>query len=592
MKRLSLAALVVAGALVGLLVLLHALASPRETIVEPIAPSSHKRLVVMVHALSGRAAFEPAVATAREALPDSDFLVFDYDAGLLSNADPYDIANRIETAIHEATQNKRYERIVLIGHSLGGMLLRKTLLWGHGLEQDRSARKGARQWVDQVERFVSLAAVNRGWSVDPAPEKMGLSRYLAIVIGERLARWSMSGRLLLAMQRGAPFVADARLQWIDLARDPARRLPQTIHLLGDQDDIVSRRDAADIGVAKNTVFVTLPQTDHAGIASALQGDASPAGVERRSRIVAAMRGEIDKLDSDRDQELAEDPTVTRLVFVMHGIRDYGDWSDHLRDAIEREARSSSERTAVVAAKYGHFPMLPFLLYWDRQRNVRWFMDELTQNKARYPKLRTIDYVGHSNGTYILASALAHYQSIRVDRVYFAGSVVPKHYDCRTLIDSGRVGQVANVVAADDWVVALFPRLFEQIAEWAKRKPRDGPLDVGSAGFRGFDASQDPSEKISNYKFADGGHGIGVDTRAEQTVEAIARFVVHADSKGLEAFKQRDEPAGGLDLLSNVSWAVWLLLAVILVGIGRVLFKRSPRATAWYAAIVLALLYSL
>lgn len=593
MKHWRLISLALFGVAAGLLLTLHFLVSPHEASFQGLPDStSHKRLVVMVHGLSGRDAFEPAVKTAQEALPESDFLVFKYDARLLSNANPYVIANFIEDTIDSAVRHNGYEEIVLVGHSMGGMLLRKVLLWGNGLDQDRPNRKGARPWVEKVSRFVSLAAVNRGWSIDPRPEQMGMGKYLAILVGERLARWSGSGQLLLAMQRGAPFIADSRMQWIDLARSDRKKLPQTIHLLGDLDDIVSRRDAADIGVAKSTLFVTLPQTDHAGIASALYGDMSVAGIERRRKIVAAMRGEVDKLDADSEQSLAEDRSITRLVFIMHGIRDYGDWSDSLREVIEQEAQASNEKIAVVAAKYGHFPMLPFLLYWDRQKNVRWFMDELTQNKARYPNLQTIDFVGHSNGTYILAGALARYKSLQVNRVYFAGSVVPKHFEWRPLIDQGRVAEVANVVAANDWVVALFPRFFEQLSEWQGNKPADGPLDIGSAGFRGFEASQDPGKMVKNYKFADGGHGVGVDTRKHERMRAIARFVVRGETTGLKQFEERRQPNGMLDILSNICWVVWLILGTVLVGIWYFIFRRSPKVAVWYGILLLGLVYSI
>jgi hypothetical protein len=71
-----------------------------------------------------------------------------------------------------------------------------------------------------------------------------------------------------------------------------------------------------------------------------------------------------------------------------------------------------------------FPLLPFITYRDRQKNVRRFMDEYTENLARFPKAETIDFIGHSNGTYILASALQRYVTMRVRRVYFGGQCEP------------------------------------------------------------------------------------------------------------------------------------------------------------------------
>jgi pimeloyl-ACP methyl ester carboxylesterase len=132
------------------------------------------------------------VALARDALPDSDLLVFDYDTNIFSNVSPYAIANVVERQIHEAHTKHPYDEIVLVGHSMGGMLLRKAFLWGNGLEEDRwnLGQRGEREWVRRVSRFVSLATTNRGWSIDPRPNNMDFPTYISIWIGERLARLS------------------------------------------------------------------------------------------------------------------------------------------------------------------------------------------------------------------------------------------------------------------------------------------------------------------------------------------------------------------------------------------------------------------
>lgn len=445
----------------GLLLTLHLMASPRDTRWELSDEQGHKRLVVLVHGLPGRERFESAISLAREALPASDLLIFDYDSRYFSNVNPYAISNIIERQIHEAHVTNNYSEIVLVGYSLGGMLLRKAIVWGNGIEEDRRdlGQHGPREWVHKVSRFVSLASINRGWSIKPRPSNMDVLTYISISVGERLARLSRSGRLILGLQRGAPFVADARVQWIDLCRTTSSehpKIPQTIHLLGDRDDIVSKEDSMDLIAAKDTVFVTLQDTSHREIGEALAGGTSKADQDRRDKVRFAIQGKLDRLDPDKTVTVNEDLSINRIVYVMHGIRDYGEWTDRLRSIIEKEAEGTGPGLAVVNQKYGHFPMLPFLLYWDRQRNVRLFMDEYTENRARFPRASTFDYVGHSNGTYILASALQNYQTLKVGQVYLAGSVVPKHYPWRQLADHGRVEHMANVVAAGDWVVALFP----------------------------------------------------------------------------------------------------------------------------------------
>jgi len=267
---------VVGGGFALLLLILRMLSQPRETRIQLKHTNDNRRLIVLVHGLLGRARFGSAIDLAVEALPGSDLLIVDYDSGIWSNAGPHAIANAIERGIYDADDKHAYDEIVLVGHSMGGTLLRKAVVWGSGLEEDRQAfgLRGVRKWVAKTSRFVSLATINRGWSIDPRPEHMDLVTYWTIWIGERLARLSHSGKLGLAMRRGSPFVADARVQWITLCRgrDPKDRIvPQTIHLLGDRDDIVSKDDGMDLIAAKDTIFVTLQDTGHREIGTALSG---------------------------------------------------------------------------------------------------------------------------------------------------------------------------------------------------------------------------------------------------------------------------------------------------------------------------------
>ncbi|NUU37690.1 triacylglycerol lipase [Pseudomonas sp. C2B4] len=589
-------ALILGVLFIALLVTLHLLASSQKTKVDLEHSEGHKRLVVLVHGLTGLEDFKPAVHLAREALPKSDLLIFDFDSGVFSNTSPYAIANSIEKEINKAHIRYDYEEIILVGHSMGGMLLRKAIVWGNGLEDDRHdfGLRGERAWVQKVSRFVSLATINRGWSIDPRPKNMSTATYLSIWLGERLARLSQSAQLLLALQRGAPFVADARVQWIELCRGEfptPKHVPQTIHLLGDKDDIVSKEDSMDLKAAKDTLFVTLENTGHRDIGTALNGGTTPADQERREAVKHALQGKIELLDTDKLVGQDEDHSIERIVYVMHGIRDYGEWTDQLRTVIEQKAAATQVGLAVVNQKYGHFPMLPFLLFWDRQKNVRLFMDEYTENRAKYPQAVKFDYVGHSNGTYILASALYKYKTLKVERVYLAGSVVPKHFKWQELADSGRVKYVANVVAAGDWVVAIFPRFFEQIADWIEVQPSDGPLDIGSGGFRGFQDASDAKKRIENFQFASGAHSAGVDASDEGKLEAIARFVVSGDTSGFTLFRNQSGPEGWLAFLSNVSWLVWLALGALLFGIGLLAFSASPWVGGGYVLILLGLLNS-
>jgi pimeloyl-ACP methyl ester carboxylesterase len=588
--------LLILAAIAALLVTLNLLSSPHAVLTELEHKAGNKRLVVLVPGLTGLDGLSAAKSMVHDRLPDSDLLTFDYDTRVISNESPYAVANTVEREINKQYEIHEYDELVLVGHSLGGMLLRKSVVWANGLEEDRQefGLRGKREWVSRVSRFISLATINRGWSTSDRPENMSRSRYLLIWVGERLLRLSQSGKLVLSMERGSPFVADARVQWIELCRGEKLKdahIPLAIHFLGDRDDIVSHEDSKDLKVVKDTRFVTLQNTGHEDIATSLDKGDTQADKNRRDQIGYALAGDLAKLELDKPEPQQEDFSVKRVIYIMHGIRDWGEWTDKLRSLMQKRISAGDPKTVVVNQKYGHFPMLPFLLYWDRQKNVRLFMDEFTENKALFPRADAFDFVGHSNGTYILASALHKYRTLNVNRVYFAGSVVPRSYDWISLLNSGRVKHVANVTAAGDWVVALFPRFFEQIAEWEGTQPTDGLLDIGSGGFRGFADAKDPQGRIDNFGFADGSHGIGVDVSDKAKLEAIASYIATGQQTGLEVFRMRDYPKSWLDSLSNVSWIVWVILAVALYGVGFLSFRLSRWLGLAYIIFVLAVLNS-
>jgi len=181
--------------------------------------------------------------------------------------------------------------------------------------------------------------------------------------------------------------------------------------------------------------------------------------------------------------------------------------------------------------------------------------------------------------------------LQVKRVYFAGSVVPKHYPWRELADRGRVEHVVNVVAAGDWVVAIFPRFFEQIADWMDIQPTKGLLDIGSGGFRGFQEAMDAKGRIENVQFAEGAHSTGIDPEDPRKLHAIANYIMFGNGSELDVFRNVYAPYAWLDTLSNLSWLVWLVLALVLTLCCLLAFRIARWVGLSFLTLVLALLYS-
>ena len=549
---------------------------------------------------------------AKNSFPTADFLVPTFPAGAFSNADPRIITEAIERKIAELYEVKQYKKIYLVGFSMGSLIIRKAFLWGWGGEFSSDRPNGTtpkQEWVDKVERIVLLAGMNRGWSISSKDDESGcepikLYQRVLFWLGKQYGRFTGTANLILSLERGSPFVADLRVQWIRLVRgEKGPRTLEVIQLLGDSDDVVTHCDNKDVEASQGFVFIPVRQTGHAEIIQmVLQNSPAPyqnIAALRAGLFSSALEDEIEDLRGRYSTPILNaESGIKHVVFVMHGIRDFGEWTDAIEEEFLRRPEIGG-RVKVIRSSYGYFSMLRFLLLGARQVNVRWFMDQYTQAIARYPNAK-VSYVGHSNGTYLLASALQHYRSLRVHRVLFAGSVVHTRFPWKKFIDRPKdekqVIDIRNIVASVDLVVGIFPRLFELIAEITPIS-HSGFFDVGAAGFRGF------TERKFNVGYVDGGHGVALDPKNKKRIKAIADylFLKEGDADNLkDAFVDSEGPPWYADWLSKLCWLVWLALvaAVILLGVGftKFLTRLFPMFAKWgkwiYVLLILGLLSTL
>jgi hypothetical protein len=241
----------------------------------------------------------------------------------------------------------------------------------------------------------------------------------------------------------------------------------------------------------------------------------------------------------------------RAVFLMHGIRDNADWCH----AVRRRIVELDPRAYCLVPSYGHFSLVQFLLFGARRRNVRWFMDQYTETLAMVEAADgNTHFVGHSNGTYLLARALTDYATLRIGRVALAGSVVPRSFPWDRFQREGRIRALRNDRAAGDWIVGIFPGFYQLLAYWLPWARFFS--DIGNGGLRGFDRSCGLDHHEVYY--LPGGHGAGV---APANHASLARFVL---GQPWEPPPTQLRPVGWVDWASNLSWIVWLVLAGVLV----------------------------
>jgi pimeloyl-ACP methyl ester carboxylesterase len=266
-------------------------------------------------------------------------------------------------------------------------------------------------------------------------------------------------------------------------------------------------------------FLDVLKSGHANV---IEMDESPAGDCRRKALETALTSAPDEL---REVSVAvmdvnpvmQDCAIEEVVFVIHGIRDEGFWTDKIGRAVVIEGKADGRAFARVTSTYGYFGMFPFLLPWERLQKVEWLMNQYAEAIARYPNATRFHYVGHSNGTWLLANALERYSCCQFKRIVFAGSVVSSRYDWRARINRAppQVEAVVNHAATGDWVVAYFPNLFESIRI----------QDLGGAGHRGFEKAQLDSGDVRNVEYVVGQHSAALQ---EDNWKAIAKFVVRGE----------------------------------------------------------------
>lgn len=478
-----------------------------------------------------------------------------------STIDPDDVVARVLTMIDDEWADATASLpsggslpgIILIGHSTGAVLTRKLYVAACGenadapLEDSYKAFKQPRLWAAHVQRIILMAGMNRGWTINPhLYTTTAILIRIGVLIGH-LMRLAGFEPLAFKTRRGAFFITQLRIQWISMLRHASQKKTGNtliIQLLGTTDDIISPEDNVDILTGNKFIYLEVPASDHMSV---LKMDSDKNAAVRKQVFQDALVSSAETLKQKQvmpvdDFTINEDLSVTDVIFVVHGIRDTGYWTQKVARRIKFEGDKVKRKFATETSTYGYFAMLPFLLPFVRRQKVEWLMDKYTENIVLYPNAK-FSFVGHSNGTYLLAKALREYPMCKFENVVFAGSVVQKHFEWDQMIRNGRVSKVYNFIATSDWVVAIFPKAFQTLRL----------QDIGSAGFDGFTESLEESRYC--LKLVSGGHGAAID---ENYWSEIAQFIVNGQMPG------KDQNSGCkrsafMKILGNISPIPFLVI---------------------------------
>ena len=547
-----------------------------------------ERLFVVLHAFTNEQRDMKNVhQVIRKEFPQADIFSPTYNAGITSNISLQQVARQLDAHISRIYKEKQdtgqeYSEIIIVGHSIGALLARKSYLFGIRFASDgafSSGQAAPAEWTRKVSRFVLLAGMNRGWTENT----LSPYRWLEAQLGRLVFGYMGLGKMIFQAERGAPFVSNLKIDWFNYVKTRTLdELPVVVQLLGEQDQRAPLGDHKELVAAPNFVLIDTPNTNHGNVIemdinSNLVTPESIRGKmfrEAISEVADDLRRdypsnteywkEYTTNDTDNIEFIGNRTDVRHVVFVLHGIRDHGEWVNEFNN----EIKENYPNVAAVTSAYGYFSMARFLIYGDRDEKVKWFVDQYTEAQALFPNATEFSFIGHSNGTYLLAKSLERYDAIKFDQVYFAGSVVRRNFEWNDYKNTDRIKQMRNDVSVDDWVVAWFPKFYQIIQQQLGLSSIEF-FDLGSGGFNGF--SDQAGKEYEG--FVIGGHGAALEDAKKRT--SILKFVIEKHVENLprvESEFNESKWVSVVEVSSNLAWVIWLLLITVLLVLG-ILFCR-------------------
>jgi pimeloyl-ACP methyl ester carboxylesterase len=587
----------------------------------PSRDGTSTKLAVVVRGLGSGLLVQDVAALIAAEVPNADIALAMYNTSLFSNApadrEAYELALEIERKVEERrTRGGSYSSIILIGHSIGALLVRAAYLMAAGYRfttqnqlapaawAQPSAAVGANQPANApyVERLVLLSGLNNGWTTPEAEQLGRFRRIKSLIVTLLITATSFldKARLMRSVMRGSPFVVDVRLNWLSMIGAASSSLePQTVQLVGETDDLVKQDDIYDFTSGKNFKHREVKDTRHYDIgvlknetAAEIRADfrakrsltrwlfgwmlptyrisENPSG-SRKVELTAAITAPWNNIQVLIKKTPPTPAKATDVVIIRHGIRDdHLGWVAGLGKAI---AHASSNSIASDTHSYGRFSMLQFMLRGARIRRVYGFMDEYVDLCAKYP-LANFHFFGHSYGTYIGSKALKEYRSCRFKHVVLANAVIASDFPWQEILQQGQAAKVLNLRGSRDYVVAWFPGAFQAWREmWGRKAAKSSDL-LGSAGFKGSYSNNVEDGGIS------GAHSAGVQAAH---FPKVVNFIV----SGTNDFPNEPGPNWLVALIGRIPFIAWIVLLIL--GVKIALAVGFPWAVL-VAAVMVSILH--
>lgn len=542
-------------------------------------------LVVVVPGL-GRTRVESFVTRLATEHPEFRVELFEHRLSPLSTRRRLDdVVNSLAGAIRGWAGDNTGERdgtrsVILVGHSIGGILIRAAFLeaLGYGASERDDQADG---WWTKTDRIVLLGSPNAGYRVQNFPR----SWRWAVPLLTGFASFTVE-----SVAAGAFWLADLRLRWLeamralDADRNRSIRRPLLVQAYGDDDELVTRDDIDDSEYMPNTVRTGISQTDHAGLVDLTH----PSSAEQRWReLDHAVVGPFEGADEHR--AVSHEP----VHFILHGIRSsaYETWIADLTSELRSEAHadpadSPPHAARVISLNYRFFSAIEFALPFTRRRNVHQFLDAymgavLTHSPDGFT------FTGHSNGTYMMASVMRGVRGVRFHRILLAGTVLPPDFDWPTLYARSQIGRFSTDGAwSPGQVHTDRARIDVPVGILAASIRGLGFRDVGSAGVRGFEGPGALLTERHDRVFPPG-HGAALVDHSgyPARMPEIARFL----RTGTPCSEPREQPSAGFATASRIAQIVAPFAALaVLAALTFAVVSIAAGAGIWVALAVVGL----
>jgi energy-converting hydrogenase Eha subunit E len=409
---------------------------------------------------------------------------------------PERAAGNLQAFVAAEVLNTGASDVVLIGHSLGGLILRSAWLKARGYDS-----AAASDWAGKVSRIVLLGSPNGGYRF----EGWSWLRVLYAVA----TPWADFA--IEHAKSGGYWVTNLRLRWFEAFRQLSREdRPEVVDVVGMDDRLVTPDDVRDTVRLTGSRRIEIADTSHAQLI-----DVSWAS-GRQWRWPMLRRAIFDPLH-ESPASLAVDPQP--VAFIFHGIRASADdeWIAELRRKLEASG------TRVIAPDTGFFSAFEFALPFVRNRKAHDFLEQYGDAALTHDP-DNFRFFGHSNGTYMMGRAMERVPAVRFRHILLAGTVLAPRYDWGNLLRRKQIGHyesgdwspgvVHNERGRIDVPVGILAGFLNGLWPWNK--------GVGPGGVVGFPNA--PAVVQQDNGFFVGGHAGALGGSDPQRRDQIVEFL--------------------------------------------------------------------